>query len=54
MATNYITVKGVIENGELKVDLPENVQDGEVEVTIARREVRAIAYRRYISNRYRS
>jgi hypothetical protein len=35
MATNYITIKGVIENGELKVELPENVQDGEVEVTIA-------------------
>jgi len=34
MATNYITVKGEIKNGELKVDLPDNVQDGEVEVTI--------------------
>ena len=34
MATNYITIKGVIENGELKVELPDNVVDGEVEVTI--------------------
>ncbi len=34
MATSYITIKGEIKNGELKVDLPENVQDGEVEVTI--------------------
>lgn len=34
MATNYITIKGYIKNGELKVDLPENVEDGEVEVTI--------------------
>jgi len=34
MATNYITIKGYIENGELKVDLPENVPDGEVEVII--------------------
>jgi len=34
MATNYITVKGYIRNGELIVDLPENVSDGEVEVTI--------------------
>jgi hypothetical protein len=34
MATNYITIRGEIKNGELKVDLPDNVQDGEVEVTI--------------------
>ncbi len=34
MATNYITVKGYIKNGELNVDLPDNVVDGDVEVTI--------------------
>lgn len=35
MATNYVTVKGYIKNGKLEVDLPENVEDCEVEVTVA-------------------
>jgi hypothetical protein len=34
MVTDYITVKGYIKGGELKVDLPENVLDGEVEVKV--------------------
>jgi len=34
MATNYITIKGFIKNGELNVDLPENVMDGEIEVKL--------------------
>ncbi len=41
MATHYITIKGYIENGELKVDLPENVADGEVEVKIAVEDISA-------------
>ncbi len=35
MATNTITVKGYIKDGQLQVDLPETLPDGEVEVTIA-------------------
>lgn len=35
MAANYVTIKGFIKDGELMLDLPENVQDGEVEVRVA-------------------
>lgn len=35
MAANYIVVKGYIRQGELLVDLPHNVQDGEVEVLVS-------------------
>ena len=35
MAANYIIVRGYIRNGELIVDLPENVQDGEIEVLVS-------------------
>ncbi len=34
MAANYVTIKGYIKDGELMLDLPENVQDGEVEVRV--------------------
>lgn len=34
MATGYMTIKGYIKDGKLKVDLPENVVDGEVEVKV--------------------
>jgi len=34
MATYYVTVKGYIKDGELKIDLPENVADGEIEVKV--------------------
>jgi hypothetical protein len=42
MATNYITIKGYIKNGELKVDLPENVRDGEVDVPLTDEEIEAL------------
>jgi hypothetical protein len=35
MTTTYITIKGTIKNGELKIDLPKNVIDGEIEVKLA-------------------
>jgi phosphatidate phosphatase APP1 len=35
MGVTYITLKGYIKNGELELDLPENVADGEVEVRVA-------------------
>ncbi len=34
MAVNYVMVKGYIKDGELKVDLPDDVPDGEVEVVL--------------------
>lgn len=34
MAVNYVTVKGYIKDGELKVELPDNVTDGEVQVVL--------------------
>ncbi len=34
MAINYIAVKGYIKDGELHVELPNNVIDGEIEVKI--------------------
>jgi hypothetical protein len=34
MAMNYVTIKGYIRNGKLDVELPENVEDGEVEIKI--------------------
>jgi hypothetical protein len=34
MAVNYVVVKGYIKDGKLNVDLPDNVADGEVEVTL--------------------
>jgi hypothetical protein len=34
MATNYITVKGYIKNGELHVNLPKNVADGEIQIEL--------------------
>lgn len=38
MAITYITLTGFVENGELQLDLPEYVVDGEVEVRIALKE----------------
>ncbi len=34
MTVNYITIKGFIKDGELNIDLPENVIDGEIEVKL--------------------
>lgn len=34
MATNYITIKGYVRDGKIEADLPENVIDGEAEITI--------------------
>ncbi|MBZ0295962.1 MAG: hypothetical protein K8L99_25605 [Anaerolineae bacterium] len=34
MATNYVKVKGIIKDGRLIVDLPENAADGEIEIPI--------------------
>jgi hypothetical protein len=34
MALQYVTVKGYIKDGELRIDLPENVVDGEVEIVL--------------------
>lgn len=34
MAVNYVVVKGYIRDGKLKVDLPDKVADGEVQVKI--------------------
>ncbi len=34
MTVNYITIKGFIKDGELNIDLPENVMDGEIEVKL--------------------
>jgi hypothetical protein len=35
MAVNYVTIRGYIKDGELQVELPENVTDGEVELRVA-------------------
>lgn len=34
MVLNYIPVKGYIRNGKLHLELPDNVEDGEVEVLV--------------------
>lgn len=34
MATNYITIKGYIKDGQLIYDLPDNVTDGEVRLEV--------------------
>lgn len=34
MATNYVTVKGIIRDGQLIVELPANVEDGEIEIPV--------------------
>jgi hypothetical protein len=34
MATTYVTVKGYIKDGQVQIDLPENVTDGEIEVRV--------------------
>lgn len=38
MAVNYVVVKGYIKDGKLEIDLPDNVTDGEVEVTLPVRQ----------------
>lgn len=35
MTITYVTLKGTIKDGELHVNLPENIRDGEVELTVA-------------------
>lgn len=34
MTTNYVIVKGYIKDGQVQIDLPENVTDGEIEVRV--------------------
>lgn len=34
MSTNDVMIKGYIRNGELVIDLPKDVQDGEIEVRV--------------------
>ena len=34
MATNYVTIRGYIKDGQLIYDLPENVTDGEVRLEV--------------------